>query len=686
LAPTSSGQEHDRHTTEIRKRRSHRERLANRNREQDTMISAPANRNALASRTATLAPWLAALSFVAIWYLALRTGIELLLGTKIWSDALWRDLTTHLLIGALLFGMAASLARFCLASAALFTALTLANALKLSTLGGPLMPDDFLAARNLLFLLEGWPLVGAVLMVVVPTVLLWRSIAWRRLRTWVNVGAIVLAGGLLTAFAQPVSSALDARFGNSVWNQQDNYASRGLPLHLLQESVRALARREPPPESTEIALALDRLGVVAPQDIVEVGGAVHPGRNLHMIVLESFWDPAELHASQLSADPFDPAFRELWASAGHSRALVPVFGGYTANSEYEALCGFPVERDNVFFETGLRRVAPCLPRHLADAGYRSVASHPNWASFWNRVNAYRRIGFDTYWSDADFALDDMNDQFLSDASLYRQVLERLSDRIQGPTPVFNYVLTYFGHLPYPLNERRPPVVRATEGHETVQAYANAVYYKSRELMDFLRELRRLDPDGVIALFGDHLPALGGRFAGYRESGLLAPEQGEFTDEMFRTLVATPLIVIDGRQGVVRVGDLPLYRLPALLLELLGDRRGSIMALTAADRRTPAIRPLPGMHFVSDGEITVVCRDDARPSAACEASTSWLSAIRLLQRDIFSGKQRALEPADLPRGFTAAARNPRSRDDADHRARRMANSAATRPKSATSRRS
>lgn len=580
-------------------------------------------------------------------------GIELLLGARIWSEAFWRDLTAHLLIGGLLFGMALSLMRFCLASAALFTALALANALKLSILGGPLMPDDFLAARNLPFLLDGWPLAGAALMLVLPTVLLWRMIAWRQARTWVNLSAILLASGLLSAFAEPASSALDARFGHSVWNQQANYASRGLPLHLLQESARALARREPAPTAAEVSQALDRLGAWAPRDLVEVGGSVRPSRNLHMIVLESFWDPIELHASQLSADPLDPAFRELWESAGHSRALVPVFGGYTANSEQEALCGFPVERDKVFFESGLRRIVPCLPRHLAGAGYRSFASHPNWASFWNRVNAYRRIGFDTYWSDVDFVLDDMNDQFLSDASLYRQVLERLGERLQGPTPVFNYVLTYFGHLPYPLNERRPSVVRATEGHETVEAYANTVYYKSRELMDFLHELRQLDPDGVVVLFGDHLPALGGQFGGYRESGLLASEQTDFTDDMFRTLVATPLILIDGRQGVVPVGDLPLYRLPSLLLELLGDRRASIMALTAAQRHAPAIRPLPGMHFLSDGGTVTICRNDSLLSTDCEASVSWLDAIRVLQRDIFGGGQYAIDGLHTAPGFAEA---------------------------------
>ena len=51
-----------------------------------------------------------------------------------------------------------------------------------------------------------------------------------------------------------------------------------------------------------------------------------------------------------------------------------MFGGYTANAEFELLCGFPVTEDAVFFEGWLRRDVPCLPRHLGQAGYRNAKS------------------------------------------------------------------------------------------------------------------------------------------------------------------------------------------------------------------------------------------------------------------------------------------------------------------------
>lgn len=607
--------------------------------------------------------WYAVLVFVLVWYWLAIWASGHFLQVEPWDSAYARDLVAHLVLGIVLFGMARSLTRFMIAATAVFGVLTFGNAMKLSTLGAPVMPDDFAAARNMFLLLDGWSLVGAVLLVAVPTLLLVWSIDWKRRWTWANLALVGAAVGLVVSFPADLVRMMDQHFGHSVWNQPANYQSRGLPIHLLQETTRALARRVPPPTAPEVDQALRLVAGERAGEFVKVTqntagtGLAQPRRNLHMIVLESFWDPMALTASRLSADPLDPEFRRLWAQAGHSHLLAPVFGGYTANTEFEILCGFPVTADNVFFETGLKRDVPCLPHHLGEAGYHSIASHPNAASFWNRVNAYRRLGFETYWADHDFVLDDMNHVYLSDESLYRQIMERLGTTLGGPHPVFDYVLTYFGHLPFPLNERRPPVITAAEGHEVVAAYANTLYYKSRELMAFLRELRAADPDGLIVLFGDHLPALTPNFGGYTESGLLARQRGEFTNPMFRTLVETPLILIDGEHGPVAVGDIPAYQLPALLLERLGDQRPSILKLAVQAGESARIRPLPGVHFVvEDGaDEDRVCRGAETDAAACSESARWLQAVETLRTDLFSGEQHALLELHLPsRRFRAAA--------------------------------
>ncbi len=583
--------------------------------------------------------WAWAAVLVTLWYLLAQTAIAWGLSVAPERGAWLRDLGAHWLLGGVLLLMARSLRRFALAMVVVFSAFTAGNAIKLALLGGPVMPDDFVAAKNLFLLLEGWQLWGSVLMLLLPVLALAWMFGWRQRRAWAALAGLSLT--VLTLAASPATPLrwMDAQFGDWVWNQRGNYEMRGLPIHLAQESLRNLTRRGRAPLAAEVDQALLLLGASQPSPFRKVA-ATRPdrsGRNVHMIVLESFWDPMQLSAAGLSADPLDPAFRKLWKATGNARALSPVFGGYTANAEFEALCGFPVQVDAVFFEGSLRRDVPCLPRHLGAVGYHSFASHPNAAPFWNRVNAYRRIGFEDYRSARDFVLDDMNREFLSDASLYRQVLERLP--MDGGRPLFNYVLTYFGHLDYPLNEARPEVIKAAAGNSMVQAYANTMYYKSRELMAFVGELRKRDPDAIIVLFGDHLPSLGWNHAGYAESGLLAPHRRDFDDQMFRTLVSTPLVVIDGRRGPLRTGDLPIYALPALILDLLGDERDTMLRFAARSDDEVRVRPLPGVQFGLARDRLTVCRDEAEGD--CAALAAWVDAVSVLSRDLFSGRQHAL---------------------------------------------
>ena len=592
-----------------------------------------------------LVRWALALGFVVVWYALLQGVSAWVFDVALYWNALPRDLIANLLLGAVIYTLSRNLAWYLPAIAFLMAALHLTNAGKVVVLGGPMMPDDLLAVGNLFLLLEGWQLAGVVAVVVVPAALLALAFAWRSTSTWVMLCVMATAGWGLVQAPAAISRSMDGWFGNTVWDQRSNFSGRGLLIHLVQESARYLARGENPPTRTEVAQALRELQQATPHPASFGAQSGVPGRNVHVIVLESFWDPMALTAAGLSADPIDPAFRALWAETGNSLVLSPVFGGYTANAEFEILCGFPVTEDAVFFEGWLRRDVPCLPRHLKGIGYQSIVSHPNIAAFWNRVNAYRRIGFDRYWSKKDFLLDDMNRNFLGDASFYRQVLQKISPMLHSGIPIFNYVLTIFGHLDYPLNERRPAVIQSAGDSKLVRDYANTMYYKSRELMAFLADLRVQDPDSLIVLFGDHPPFLGPNHGGFSDSGLLADKRANFQDSMFKTLVTTPLVVIDGPRGPLKLGEVPMYRLSGIILDLLGDQRPSLLHLAATSPDAP-VRPLPGMYFLVGEEQPLVCREGGDISDRCEPSGRWLKAMITLTQDLFGGFQHilSLEPA------------------------------------------
>jgi hypothetical protein len=236
----------------------------------------------------------------------------------------------------------------------------------------------------------------------------------------------------------------------------------------------------------------------------------------------------------------------------------------------------------------------------------------------------------------------MNRNYLADESLYRQVFDKLSTRPEASRPLFNYILTIFGHWDYPLNDARPTVVESESNVPLVGAYANTVWYKSREFMQMLSDLRARDPDALIVAFGDHRPMLGVKYAGYVESGLLNRSRSDFTPVMYERSVTTPLLIIDGRNGPLDVGTIPLYVLPGVVLRLLGYRDPTIMDLAASPPPGLRVRPLPGLHLnVTPGRVVEQC---VAPyvSPSCVESGRWLAQLRVVAADLFVGKQFLLQ--------------------------------------------
>ncbi|MEI7795252.1 MAG: LTA synthase family protein [Methylococcaceae bacterium] len=543
------------------------------------------------------------------------------------------DFVAQLILAYILFALSRRAWIFLILHALLMGVLYIGNPVKIAFFGGPIMPDDIFSLRSLLLILEDWKFFALALPLVSLAILAVFNLTLRR---WQNCVGGVLAGMLtITILYQPnlIVYPIDTYVGTKEWDQRSNYLWQGATIHTLLETARYFLIADAPPDAGEARKAALFLSQQTRKNTFED----FTPRNVHIILLESFWDANNLVKVKFNKNPLSQEFRKLWKSANNSTAVVPVFAGMTANSEFEVLCGFPVTKNTVKFERQLLNDVPCLPRLLADKGYKTVVSHPNIPVFWNRVNAYHRVGFQTYWSEKDFVLDDINREFLGDSSLYRQVLEKISDSLATKKPILDYIVTYFGHWDYPLNENRPPQITSSSEVEEVTAYANTTFYKSSEFVDFVKTLQKRDPDGIIVAFGDHLPFLGEHFAGYVESDILKNSRGDFSDLMFNTYVNTPLLIIDGKNGALKVGRLPLYEVPQLILNLLHLNQPTIMdfATPLENRR---IRPLVGLHFdeFNDGRIGV-CKEPPY-SPECQQSLAWLEAVKTISNDLFIGKQ------------------------------------------------
>lgn len=243
-------------------------------------------------------------------------------------------------------------------------------------------------------------------------------------------------------------------------------------------------------------------------------------RNIHLIILESFFDPSLFEGVPFTENPINKQLVDVVSGRG-SLIVSPVFGGGTAQAEFEALCGVPALREvgsvefNLF--TGVK--AYCMPEQLKMMGYRVVATNASQPIFFNAYHAYKGVGFDEQYypkeysggADSYFKVG----QSAFDGDLLNKNLEFVSEHIKNDSrPIFNYVLGIYGHFYHYLDQRRHPLrIKTTQqslndNQEFIRA-VNQAYYRTSAIAEYIRKLKKIDPNSLVIIFGDHLPPLGG---------------------------------------------------------------------------------------------------------------------------------------------------------------------------------
>ena len=140
------------------------------------------------------------------------------------------------------------------------------------------------------------------------------------------------------------------------------------------------------------------------------------------------------------------------------------------------------------------------------AGYTSAVFHGNVASFWNRNNVYKNLGYQ-YFFDAsyyDTSGDKATGYGLKDKLLFKNSINYLQNLQQ---PFYTKFITVTNHFPYSLDdEDKDPNFQTTNtGNTTVDNYFVTAHYLDQSLAEFFAYLQKtgLDKNSVIMIYGDH---------------------------------------------------------------------------------------------------------------------------------------------------------------------------------------
>ncbi len=300
-------------------------------------------------------------------------------------------------------------------------------------------------------------------------------------------------------------------------------------------------------------------------------------RNVHIIILESFIDPNLLKNIQFNQNPIHPKLTDFFKD-NIGISLSPAFAGGTARSEFEVLCGVPalssiygIEEFNAF--TGSS--AYCLPNILRSSGYYTLSTFPHTPEMYNARLAYKGLGFqlslfgDKYVSSHQDSVKlgklEAN-EFLFDGDLYQQIIAKIKPHIQNNQPIFNYILTIYGHTPCVLNEKKhPKVITTTPENEIITCIANQTRYRSEALVQYIHSLIEIDPESLIIAVSDHLPPLPLGKNNYEQFGY----QGRILRKDPLSLHENFLLFVDHGKPE-KIGPIRHFEIYSIILDKLTD--------------------------------------------------------------------------------------------------------------------
>ena len=228
-------------------------------------------------------------------------------------------------------------------------------------------------------------------------------------------------------------------------------------------------------------------------------------RNVHIIVMESFLDPRLIKDIEFSQSPLAEDLKKYLYGGEFAQVISPVYGGNTAQAEFELLSGVPAfaylkssEFNNMQGYKTWRFISKLISQH-----YTSLAIIGTHDGLFNSKRAYASLGF----QDVNFLGNRQSDIVLFDGDVFDEAFMRLKQLIpKSDQPIISYTLGMYGHAPFGRDlDKRPNVIEVQNGNKNINSITNQFYYRTRALADHIEKIVAIDPDSIIYVTSDHLP-------------------------------------------------------------------------------------------------------------------------------------------------------------------------------------
>lgn len=272
-----------------------------------------------------------------------------------------------------------------------------------------------------------------------------------------------------------------------------------------------------------------------------------PGKapNIIVVMNESFADLKTLGGLKLSRD-YMPYFRKL-KNTIRGYTYTSVFGGNTANSEFEFLTGNTLAflpDNSVPYQLYLRSQVPGLTQTLKDQGYSpAYALHPYYNTGYSRYKIYPLMGFDRFYTSDDFSVfTDTVNYHITDEEDYKKLIEIYEKNKKKDKPFYLFNVTMQNHGSYDgtLYETGNDVqIEGSLGYYSrAEQYLNMIRMSDEALKYLVEYFEKVKDPTIILFFGDHQPDLDEEFY----NALLGEEISELQGEDLEKLYQVPFLI------------------------------------------------------------------------------------------------------------------------------------------------
>lgn len=234
--------------------------------------------------------------------------------------------------------------------------------------------------------------------------------------------------------------------------------------------------------------------------------------NMIVIMDEAFSDLSVLGPVNASKDymPFIHSLQAGYENTVTGNLHVSVYGGNTANTEYEFLTGNSMAElppGSIPYQQYIKSEMPSLASDLKELGYVTYAMHPYNSTGWQRNEVYPRLGFEKAIFLKDLTGVEKLRTYASDAYDFKQII-RIYENKNENQPMFLFNVTMQNHGSYvDTYDNFVPTV-TVEGIKSValSQYLSLIRQTDEDFRQLVSYFSNEKEKTMIVFFGDHQPS------------------------------------------------------------------------------------------------------------------------------------------------------------------------------------